>query len=55
MLEQPGTALDTNESRNRVQQDFLRLDAIVYQENVRVAGPSICSFLPTTSFPLTHP
>jgi hypothetical protein len=55
VLEQFGTALDTIESRNGFQKDFLRLDAIVQQENRRNIERSTPSFLPGTLFPLNAP
>jgi uncharacterized protein (UPF0276 family) len=55
VLEQLGTALDTTESRSRFQEDFLRLGAIVQQENRRIIKRSTPSFLPGTLIPLNPP
>jgi hypothetical protein len=55
VLEQIGSALDTAERSSRFQQDFLKLDAIVQQENRRAIKRSMDPFLPVGHGPSEPP
>jgi uncharacterized protein (UPF0276 family) len=55
VLEQIGAALDTPESKEQFQQDFLRLHSIVEQENRKGPENSTLSFLPTMRYSSEQP
>lgn len=55
VLEQLGTGLETAESRDLFQQDFLRLETLVQNENKRSGERNLNSFLPAASFSHTPP
>jgi uncharacterized protein (UPF0276 family) len=55
VLEQLGTGLDTAESRTGFQQDFLRLDEIVQQQNSKQLKGEQNSFLPLLPVRLSQP
>ena len=55
VMEQLGTGLKTPESKTAFQQDFLRMKAIVKQNNTNSSAPSPNTFLPYNSFSLSNP
>lgn len=55
VLEQIGSGLNTPESRDLFQQDFLKLDAIVQKQNSQLIKKTINSFLPHADFTLNAP